>query len=102
MSPGIRHTEFQPLSGRHLTDYRAYTIGMAGRIIGYEPLVCGNDEEAIEKATGLVSKHDIELWSGERLVVRLSSRAGAVRDRPAKGQPSQGQPRAEGRSDDNS
>jgi hypothetical protein len=54
-----------------VTDYRAYTIGPAGRIIGYEPLTCGSDEEAIEKATDLITKHDIELWSGERLVVRL-------------------------------
>jgi hypothetical protein len=69
-----------------VTDYRACTIGPAGRIIEYEPLACSNDEEAVEKVMGLIGEHDIELWSGERLVVRLRSRAApAVRGSPDKG-----------------
>jgi hypothetical protein len=74
-----------------VTDYRAYTIGLAGRIIGYEPLACGSDEEAIKKATSLIRKHDIELWSGERLVVRLKKPPGAnaiqLKGSPDKGKP---------------
>jgi hypothetical protein len=60
---------------------------MAGRIIGYEPLTCGSDEEAIEKATGLIRKNDSEVWTGERLVVRLSSRAAAAQSSPDKRNP---------------
>jgi hypothetical protein len=40
-------------------------------LIGFEPLICADDPEAIEKAKRLVHGHDIELWSGERLVIRI-------------------------------
>jgi hypothetical protein len=53
-------------------EYRAYTIGVDGHFIGFEPLKCASDAEAIEKAKRLVDGHDIELWSGERLVIRIS------------------------------
>jgi hypothetical protein len=53
-------------------DYRAYTVGDDGHFIAHEPLVCGNDEEAIENAKRFVDGHDIELWNGARLVIRLS------------------------------
>jgi hypothetical protein len=54
-----------------MTEYRAYTVGIDGHFIGYQPLVCADDSEAIAKAEGLVDRHDIELWSGDRLVIRL-------------------------------
>jgi hypothetical protein len=38
----------------------------------WEPLICRDDAEAIEKARRMVSDHDLELWSGERLVIRIS------------------------------
>jgi hypothetical protein len=53
-------------------EYRAYTVGPDGHFIGYEPLVCGSDKEAIEKAKQFVDCHDVELSSGARLVIRLS------------------------------
>jgi hypothetical protein len=53
-------------------EYRAYTVDIDGHFIGFEPLKCANDAEAIEKAKRLVRDHDIELWSGERLVTRIS------------------------------
>jgi hypothetical protein len=54
-----------------MPDYRAYTVGRDGHFIGFEPLVCGDDAEAIEKAKRLVGACDVELWCGLRLVVRL-------------------------------
>jgi hypothetical protein len=54
-----------------VAEYRAYTVGRDGHFIGYQPLVCADDYEAIEKARRLVEGHDIELWSGARLVKRL-------------------------------
>jgi hypothetical protein len=38
-------------------------------------LVCADDSEAIENAKSLVDGCDIELWSGPRLVIRLSRKA---------------------------
>jgi hypothetical protein len=56
-------------------DYRAYTVGSDGRFITYEPMVCMNDAEASERAKRLVDDYDIELWSGARLVIRLSHKS---------------------------
>jgi hypothetical protein len=55
-----------------MNEYRAYTVGVDGHFIGFEPLRCANDAEAIEKAERLLDGHDVELWSGERLVIRIS------------------------------
>jgi hypothetical protein len=38
---------------------------------GFEPFTCRDDAEAIEKAKRLVDGHDVELWTGERLVIRI-------------------------------
>jgi hypothetical protein len=53
-------------------EYRAYTVGIDGHFIGFEPLICHDDAEAIEKAKRLVDGHDVELWNGDRLVTRIS------------------------------
>jgi hypothetical protein len=55
-----------------MSDYRAYILDEGGRIIGFEPLVCASDDEAIVSAQRLVDGHDIELWTGVRLVIRLT------------------------------
>ena len=55
-----------------MPDYRAFTIGRDGHFIGFEPLVCGDDAEAIEQAKRLVEACDVELWCGPRLVIRLA------------------------------
>jgi hypothetical protein len=36
-----------------MTEYRAYFVGNDGHIIGFEPLVCADDGEAIERAKRL-------------------------------------------------
>jgi hypothetical protein len=55
-----------------MAEYRAYTVGIDGHFVGFEALVCADDAEAINKAKRLVDGHDIELWSGVRLVIRLN------------------------------
>jgi hypothetical protein len=57
-----------------MTEYRAFTVGLDGHFIGFEPLVCADDVEAIEQAKRFVDGHDIELWSGDRLVTRLETK----------------------------
>ena len=42
--------------------------------MGFEPLICADDAEAIVQAKRLVLGHAIELWSGERLVTRLEAK----------------------------
>jgi hypothetical protein len=54
-----------------MREYRAYTVGVDGHFTGFEPMICADDTEAIEKAKRLVDGHDVELWSGQRLVIRL-------------------------------
>jgi hypothetical protein len=54
-----------------MPDYRAYTVGRDGHFIGFEPLVCDDDAEAIEQAKRLVGACDVELLCGPRLVIRL-------------------------------
>jgi hypothetical protein len=55
-----------------VAEYRAYAIARDGHSIGFDSLVCDDDAEAIEKAKRLVESHDVELWSGPRLVILLS------------------------------
>jgi hypothetical protein len=57
-----------------VAEYRAYTVGRDGNFIGFDSLVCADDAEAIEKAKRLVDGHDVELWNGPRLVIRLSQK----------------------------
>jgi hypothetical protein len=54
-----------------VAEYRAYTVGPDGRYLGFEPLVCADDAEAIQKAKRLTDGHDVELWNGDRFIVRL-------------------------------
>jgi hypothetical protein len=60
-----------------VAEYRAYTVGHDGHFTGFEPLVCADDTEAIEKARRLVDDHEVELWCGARLVTRLTNTSGS-------------------------
>jgi hypothetical protein len=55
-----------------MAEYRAYTVGDDDHFIGFQEMVCRDDSEAIANAKRLVDGHDIEVWNGERLVIRLS------------------------------
>jgi hypothetical protein len=57
-----------------MIEYRALFVGNDGHFRGFEPIVCADDAEAIAKAKRLVDGHDVELWSGSRLVVRLKAK----------------------------
>jgi hypothetical protein len=58
-----------------MAEYKAYIVGQDGHFKDFEPLVCADDSEAIEKAKRLVDGHDVELWSGDRFIVRLFLKA---------------------------
>jgi hypothetical protein len=57
-----------------VTEYQAYIVADDGHFDGFEPLICDNDDDATAKACSLLHGKNIELWSGPRLVVRLTAR----------------------------
>ncbi len=57
--------------GIRVVEYRAYAIGSDGHIAAWEPVICENDREAIDKAKQSFQGQIVELWCGERLVARL-------------------------------
>ncbi|MEA2915840.1 MAG: hypothetical protein QOJ15_7921 [Bradyrhizobium sp.] len=59
-------------------DYRAYFVGGDGHFVRFVGLSCSDDAEAIEQARRLIGGQDIELWSGERFIMRLPKK----QDRP--------------------
>jgi hypothetical protein len=51
-----------------MPDYRAYLVGGDGHFFDFKEMVCDDDAEALERARQIVDGHDVELWSGARLV----------------------------------
>ena len=51
-----------------MPDYRTYLVGGDGPFFDFREMACADDAEALEKAKQLVNGHDVELWSGARLV----------------------------------
>jgi hypothetical protein len=54
-----------------VVEYRAYFVGSDGHFVRFVGLSCSGDAEAIEQARRLIASEDIELWSGDRFIVRL-------------------------------
>jgi hypothetical protein len=54
-----------------VAEYRAFTMGTDGHFVGFEPIVCDTDEQAVERAKRLLDGHDIEVWRADRLVIHL-------------------------------
>jgi hypothetical protein len=62
----------RPAGDDKVPEYRAYIVGQDGHFRGFEGFACRDDADAVAKAERLIDGHDIELWSGERFIVRLS------------------------------
>lgn len=56
-----------------MNEYRIFIVGAEGHFIKCEPLVCRDDSEAVQNARRMLDGHDLEIWSGERFVMRLKS-----------------------------
>jgi len=54
-----------------VNEYRAYTVGQDDHITASRAFTCADDSDAIVWAKQLVDGHDIELWSGDRFVIRV-------------------------------
>ena len=56
-----------------MNEYRAYIVGRDGHFASCRAFRCADDAEAVIWARQLVAGQDVELWSGERFIVRLQS-----------------------------
>jgi hypothetical protein len=54
-------------------DYRAYTVGLNGSLVGFQARNCTDDEAAISWAQHLSDGRTIELWIGQRFIARFKS-----------------------------
>jgi hypothetical protein len=54
-----------------MNEYRAYLVGTDGHFDSFRAYRCADDSEAVIWAKQLLDGHPVELWSGERFVVRL-------------------------------
>jgi hypothetical protein len=54
-----------------MADCRSYTVGSEGELKTCRRFVCDNDNDAIVWAKHLVGETAIELWCGDRFVIRL-------------------------------
>jgi hypothetical protein len=57
-----------------VNEYRAYVVGDDGHFVSFRAFRCADDSEAITWAKQMVDGHDVELWSGERFVIRLDQK----------------------------
>lgn len=54
-----------------MIDYQVRYLGREGHLLQQEEIHCENDRAAILAARSLLGAHDVELWSGAQMVVRL-------------------------------
>src|SRR5882757_4514607 len=62
--------------GGEMAEYRAFVMGEDGHIRSSRAFVCDDDADATVWAKQLLDANDIELWSGERFVTRVSATVG--------------------------
>jgi hypothetical protein len=55
-----------------MPEYRIYTLDFNGHIVGPAKVIeCADDDGAVQEALLAAGGHDVELWEGKRLIVRL-------------------------------
>jgi hypothetical protein len=64
-----------------MAEYRAYIVGDDEHFVSVRAFVCDSDADATVWAKQLVDGHDVELWSGERFVLRLEAKQESRTDR---------------------
>jgi hypothetical protein len=57
-----------------MAEYRAYIVGHDGQFISFLTFICADDAFAISWAKELADDHAVELWSGDRFIVRLTNK----------------------------
>ena len=54
-----------------VSEYKAYAVARDGRIIGIKEMTCRDDREALGAAKRLARHSDVEVWNGDRFIMRL-------------------------------
>jgi hypothetical protein len=54
-----------------VNEYRAFIVGQDGHFASCRTFCCTGDAEAIVWTKQLLDGREVELWSGERFIVRL-------------------------------
>jgi hypothetical protein len=54
--------------------YRVYAVGSDGNFAGFKLMICRGDDEAVVKAKRQINGYDMEIWNGNRFVIRLVHR----------------------------
>jgi len=57
-----------------MTEYRVFTIGRDAHFVSFRKFTCNNDTDAIVWAKHLIDLYPVELWNGDRFVIRLEPR----------------------------
>ena len=95
LSGGFLANSAIPLSGAiEMADCRAFTVGPDGHFVGFEPIVCDTDDQAVERAKRLLDGRAIEVWCAERLIAKLKLLSRGSRAQVAKLKPENPQRRA--------
>jgi hypothetical protein len=63
-----------------MAEYRVYLIDSDDRFYDVVPLICADDDEAMEKAKHLADGHDVELWQRDRKVARFDHKRTFLHD----------------------
>ena len=67
-----------------MPDYRVYTLGEDGHIVGRTEIYCPDDEAALERANNLAVGHAVELWGGARRIALIDGKDGSSTPRAAR------------------
>jgi hypothetical protein len=69
--PNFKSTSVPIRRETRVPEYRVRVIGTDGHFMESKEMICRDDGEAVVKAERLNDVHDIEIWSGNRLVISL-------------------------------
>jgi hypothetical protein len=58
-------------------EYRVFTVDRDAHLVSYRKFTCKDDSEAIVWAKHLLDTSPVELWNGDRPVIRLEPASGA-------------------------
>lgn len=71
---GIRPGEVRKIETLTVSSYQANAVGPGGHFVESQEMVCRDDREAVAEAKRLIRDRDVEVWNGDRFVIRLVKR----------------------------